>query len=384
MLPGGAKLILVHAAGEDHAAGAEAVEEWELQDGLERTLFTSTATIATAIGFALLLLAGMLVAGDRIEERRAISWAAAGFVYRLAPGLGLSPELPGMAAAELAGRPSGVVVCSRRGDGRRPVAGSALRQQLAAPRRGGDHHRPACLGRSASRRVPGYDFRPSSQLASPPLRWGCRRRCGSLPASSSASGGGVSAAAMSASQPNEPTATGTLAVTVFVCTSCRRAAPTGAIERPGGDLVGELSRRFRAAGAEDVMVTGVECLAVCKRPCTVAVTADACWTYLVGDLDPAQHTDDIVRAVLAYRSGNGIVPWSERPILCAASPACRRLASAARSEPVPDPPKMTNYKPCSIITGFLGAGKTTLVPTSCRTRAAAGWLSSSTSSVTSA
>ena len=78
---------------------------------------------------------------------------------------------------------------------------------------------------------------------------------------------------MSASQPNEPTATGTLAVTVFVCTSCRRAAPTGAIERPGGDLVGELSRRFRAAGAEDVMVTGVECLAVCKRPCTVAVTA---------------------------------------------------------------------------------------------------------------
>ena len=137
---------------------------------------------------------------------------------------------------------------------------------------------------------------------------------------------------MSASQPNEPTATGTLAVTVFVCTSCRRAAPTGAIERPGGDLVGELSRRFRAAGAEDVMVTGVECLAVCKRPCTVAVTADACWTYLVGDLDPAQHTDDIVSAVLAYRrSGNGIVPWSERPIPFrrGVSPACRRLASCS-------------------------------------------------------
>jgi predicted metal-binding protein len=54
---------------------------------------------------------------------------------------------------------------------------------------------------------------------------------------------------------------------------------------------------------------------VCKRPCTIAVTADRCWTYLVGDLDPAQHTDDIVNAVLAYRrSGNGIVPWAERPV----------------------------------------------------------------------
>jgi cobalamin biosynthesis protein CobW len=172
---------------------------------------------------------------------------------------------------------------------------------------------------------------------------------------------------MSASQPNEPTATGTLAVTVFVCTSCRRAAPTGAIERPGGDLVGELSRRFRAAGAEDVMVTGVECLAVCKRPCTVAVTADACWTYLVGDLDPAQHTDDIVSAVLAYRhSGNGIVPWSERPIpfrrgVIARVPPLGFMQPAV--EPVPDSPKMTSLAkvPCSIITGFLGAGKTTLV-----------------------
>jgi cobalt transporter subunit CbtA len=101
---GGARLILVHA-GEEHAAGAPEAEEWEPQDGLERTLFTSTATIATSIGFALLLLAGMLFAGDKINERTAIAWAAAGFVVTgLAPGLGLSPEVPGMAAAELASR----------------------------------------------------------------------------------------------------------------------------------------------------------------------------------------------------------------------------------------------------------------------------------------
>src|SRR5665647_2517250 len=103
VLPGEARLILVHAEaqaeGQDHAAH-EGAEEWEPQDGLPRTLYASTATIATGIGFALMILAGMLAAGDRINERNAMAWAAAGFVVTgLAPGLGLSPEVPGMVAA---------------------------------------------------------------------------------------------------------------------------------------------------------------------------------------------------------------------------------------------------------------------------------------------
>ena len=103
---GGARLILVHAEVDAHAAtGHETGAEWEPQDGLQRTLYAGTATIATAIGFALLILAGMLFAGDRIDERRGMAWAAAGFaVTGLAPGLGLSPEVPGMMAAELAYR----------------------------------------------------------------------------------------------------------------------------------------------------------------------------------------------------------------------------------------------------------------------------------------
>jgi cobalt transporter subunit CbtA len=98
-----ADLVLVHAGhGAAHDDGAA---QWEPQDGLERTFFTSTATIATAIGFALILLAAMLVARDPIDERHAIAWAAAAFVVTgLAPAVGLSPELPGMVAADLASR----------------------------------------------------------------------------------------------------------------------------------------------------------------------------------------------------------------------------------------------------------------------------------------
>lgn len=98
-----ANFILVHG-GAEHGA-QEGTPEWEPKDGLERTLYASTATIATSIGFALILLAGMLLARDPIDERRAMAWAAAAFVVTgLAPAVGLSPEVPGMVAADLASR----------------------------------------------------------------------------------------------------------------------------------------------------------------------------------------------------------------------------------------------------------------------------------------
>lgn len=98
-----ARLVLVHT-GHDHE-GASAQSEWSPADGLERTLYTSTVTVATAVGFAFLLLAGLLVSGDPIDARRALGWSAAGFVVTgLAPALGLPPELPGMLAADLVER----------------------------------------------------------------------------------------------------------------------------------------------------------------------------------------------------------------------------------------------------------------------------------------
>ncbi|MGI9404103.1 MAG: CbtA family protein [Hyphomicrobium sp.] len=99
-------LILVHGDAHDGGGSTQSnEEEWAPQDGMERTVFTSIATIATAVGFALIILAGMLFSNDAINERHAMIWAAAGFVAAgLAPAVGLSPELPGMAAANLAGR----------------------------------------------------------------------------------------------------------------------------------------------------------------------------------------------------------------------------------------------------------------------------------------
>ena len=88
----------------DHGAH-EHDEGWKPADGLPRLFYTSLATIVTAVGLALALLAAMIVAGEEIDERRALAWAIAGFVaFGLAPAAGLAPELPGSAAAELAAR----------------------------------------------------------------------------------------------------------------------------------------------------------------------------------------------------------------------------------------------------------------------------------------
>jgi cobalt transporter subunit CbtA len=96
----GARLILAHA-GEDHAEGGV----WAPADGLERTLYTSVVTVGTAFGFALILISAMVLADARISARSGLMWGMAGFAAAgLAPALGLSPELPGSAAAVLEDR----------------------------------------------------------------------------------------------------------------------------------------------------------------------------------------------------------------------------------------------------------------------------------------
>ena len=75
----------------------------------------------------------------------------------------------------------------------------------------------------------------------------------------------------------------------------------------------------------------VECLSVCKRPCTVAVASDDRWTYVYGDMDPAASAETILAGLAAYAATpDGIVPWRERP-------AEFRKGVIARIPPFPEP-----------------------------------------------
>ena len=98
-------------------------------------------------------------------------------------------------------------------------------------------------------------------------------------------------------------------VIVSVCTTCKTA--------DGGTLVGpDMFAAVRAAlGMNDpnVVVRPVQCLSVCKRPATVAVTSPDGYTFLFGDLQAESGTAALKSFVKSYQnSGYGLVPWRER------------------------------------------------------------------------
>ena len=75
---------------------------WQPADGLERTFFTSLATMVLGVGFGLALLGAMSLAGVSINARTGLAFGIAGFIsVSLAPALGLPPEIPGSGVAAL-------------------------------------------------------------------------------------------------------------------------------------------------------------------------------------------------------------------------------------------------------------------------------------------
>lgn len=92
-----------------HAAADPAHEHdenaWAPQDGAERIFYTVLANVLGCIGFALLIAAMSVLVGLPITAANGVIWGIGGFVaFQLSPALGLSPELPGMPAADLGAR----------------------------------------------------------------------------------------------------------------------------------------------------------------------------------------------------------------------------------------------------------------------------------------
>ncbi|NQW10566.1 MAG: CbtA family protein [Alphaproteobacteria bacterium] len=89
------------AAADGHHDG----EAWAPEDGLERSFFSALTNLLSGVGFALLLIAGFVLRGAPVDAMRGVLWGLGGFAaFTLSPALGLAPEVPGAAAAELASR----------------------------------------------------------------------------------------------------------------------------------------------------------------------------------------------------------------------------------------------------------------------------------------
>ena len=94
---------------------------------------------------------------------------------------------------------------------------------------------------------------------------------------------------------------------VSVCITCKTA---------DGVLVGpEMFDAVSAAitSSDQVKVRQVQCLSVCKRPTTVAVSSTDGYTFLFGDLQTGSGATALASFVQSYGKSNyGLVPWRER------------------------------------------------------------------------
>jgi predicted metal-binding protein len=84
--------------------------------------------------------------------------------------------------------------------------------------------------------------------------------------------------------------------------------------RPGAKLLDALRERLSAEAEKEIKVEPVECLAVCKRPCTIALGGEGKWTYVIGDLDMAADVEAVIASARGFAAApNGIVAWKDRP-----------------------------------------------------------------------
>ena len=102
-------------------------------------------------------------------------------------------------------------------------------------------------------------------------------------------------------------------VIVSVCATCRLTSDE--TTRIGARMLEGL-RPVMQAQAPEVQVRAVQCLGVCKRPATIAVSAPDGYTFVFGDLEPDSGAAAVAAFALSYRVGDyGFVPWAERPEL---------------------------------------------------------------------
>src|SRR6266700_3917305 len=128
------------------------------------------------------------------------------------------------------------------------------------------------------------------------------------------------------------------ATTVYVCVTCQHAGTTDSEPRPGAILAAAATKAAEGSG---VIVKPIRCLANCTRGLSAAVRCNGSWTYVFGGLDAACASALVDGARLLASAADGIMPWRGRP------------QSLKRG--------LTARVPCTIVTGFLGAGKTTLI-----------------------
>ena len=99
---------------------------------------------------------------------------------------------------------------------------------------------------------------------------------------------------------------------IHVCVTCR--AEGEATEPLSARAGARLHASLTARAGEAYAIVPVECLSVCKKPCTVSFAAPGKWTYVYGGLLPGEAEDIVLAGAALYEAtSDGIIAWKQRP-----------------------------------------------------------------------
>ena len=99
---------------------------------------------------------------------------------------------------------------------------------------------------------------------------------------------------------------------VYVCITCKVAGED--TEERAGERLCRMLNDQNILSNEPIELVPVECLSVCKRPCTVSFAAPGKWTYVYGDLPSETAAETILEGAALYsKTSDGLIPWKQRP-----------------------------------------------------------------------
>jgi predicted metal-binding protein len=101
-------------------------------------------------------------------------------------------------------------------------------------------------------------------------------------------------------------------VVLSVCVNCRAEGDTDDAKAGAGFFAA--LRDAAAAADAPISVRPVQCLSVCKRPCTVALSSPGRYTYMFGDLASEAGITALLDGAKTYAElAHGYMLWRERP-----------------------------------------------------------------------
>lgn len=123
---------------------------------------------------------------------------------------------------------------------------------------------------------------------------------------------------------------------LLVCVKCRRGQDIPGDERRPGQRLYDALRGMTLP--DGLRLTPVECLQNCDHGCTVALRGGDRWTYVYGNVDETSHPDVILDGATRYHAtGDGLIPWRERPEHFKRNCVARIPPSTPPSAPEADP-----------------------------------------------